>query len=1350
MTVKAEHMVKFAPRLLLIVAACLLTVKPSIAQLRGQTRITQAINEADRSTLRGNTHPLARPAFDQGVAPDDLLMDRMLLVLKRSPQQDSELRALLDAQQDKSSPNYHQWLTPDQFGQQFGPVDQDIQTVRTWLESHGFRVTRISRGHIAIEFSGTAGQVREAFGTEIHSYVMNRESHWANASDPQIPSALVPVVAGVNSFHNFFTKAQHRVAGVFSRSQTTGEVRPVNPQFTYPSNNCIPGCFAVGPYDFATIYNVLPLWNTQPAIDGTGQTIAVVARSNINIQDVRDFRNLFGLQANDPQIVLDGPDPGLVPGDETESDLDLEWAGAIATGAAIKLVVSAPTETQDGVDLSALYIVDNNLAPVMSESYGECELFAGTAGNAFRSNLMEQAAAQGITVMVSDGDYGSADCDLGNVPSSYGAAVNGLASTPFNVAVGGTDFLNFGTNFDAKAPSPYWNQSNGPHGVSAKGYIPEMPWNDSCSSPALLSLQPPGTTAEANCNGYFVYPTIGGGGGASNCIGSDGQTVASCTGGYAKPSWQTGAGVPADNSRDLPDLSLFSSEGFIDSFYIVCEADAEPNSPTCNLDSPYTDFLAIGGTSVSAPAFAGVMALVNQLNNPGSGVGNANYVLYKLPALASQAGLNCNSSLGPDSKCIFNDVTLGTIAMPCRAGTPDCVQNTPKSDTFGVGLLAGMDAGPSYDRASGLGTPNIANLVRSWDQATFTASTTTLSLNNGNAVNITHGQSIPVNVTVSGAAGTPTGDVSLIATPAAGASQGIQEFTLVAGSASGATNLLPGGAYSVLAHYEGDSTYGGSYSNAVTVNVGKEASAVQLAIETLNLNNGSLVNPNATTVPYGSPYVLRAQVTNASSTSCSPGPTRVVACPTGNVTLTDNGNPLDAGTYTLNTNGYFEDTAIQLGGGIHTLAASYAGDNSFAPSTAPPLNITVTPAEVNLNPDASNFQPSIGSTVTLSLAIYTESNGAAPTGTVTFFNGAAQIGNPVPVTAVPADPALGAPYVGGSASFTTSQLPVGNNEITMRYSGDSNYIAAQTGEILVDVLIPTKIEVTASNSDVSQGTPVSVTVRVIPSQPNGPAIAGSILLMAESYGAGFSFPEENVSNGQVQYTANGTSPYLPTGSYALYAQYYSDGNYAAGSGSTQVTVTPRPGTDFAFGNPSPQMLTIPAPGAFPTPVTIPVNAVNGFSGTVIFPQGTACSISPAGSQAMCQVNPAYIVGSGSLTINIFTTAPSGAAAIQRNRPVEAAWWSAIGILGLAVLVMAFSWPTSQRRPKAVLGLVALSLFGIASLGCGSGSVGGNLGGNSGGGSGGNVGTPTGVVYTVTVTGTCTPLTHSTSFAFTVQ
>lgn len=403
-------------RLFLLCICCLYLPIPSWPQtVAPQSRIVQPVNEGARVTLRGNTHPLAQAQFDRGAAPPDLPMERILLVLKRSPTQESALQKLLDDQQDKNSPRYHQWLDPDMFGQQFGPSDRDIQTVAAWLQLYGFRIGRVSRGRTVIEFSGTASQVQQAFLTEIRKYAVNGEEHWANASDPQIPEALAPVVAGVNSLHNFPKQPMHRVAGVFSTSTLTGQVQVLNPDYTISnSSQCGASgghCYFVGPYDFATIYNVLPLWNGTQAIDGAGQSIAIVGESNINVQDVRDFRNLFGLPANDPQIIVDGPDPGLVPGVETEAVLDVEWSGAVAKGATIKFVPSASTNSSSGVDLSALYVIENDLAPIVSESFGECELFLGTAGNAFESGIREQAAAQGITFINSSGDEGSARCD---------------------------------------------------------------------------------------------------------------------------------------------------------------------------------------------------------------------------------------------------------------------------------------------------------------------------------------------------------------------------------------------------------------------------------------------------------------------------------------------------------------------------------------------------------------------------------------------------------------------------------------------------------------------------------------------------------------------------------------------------------------------------------------------------------------------------------------------------------------------------------------------------------------------------------------------------------------------------
>lgn len=399
-------------RSLLISIALLLVslVLSSLASAQSspvRARVTQAVDMQNLITLRGNVHPLAQPQFDQGAAPDDLPMERMLLVLQRGADQEAALRQLLEDQQVKSSTRFHQWLNPEE-GQQFGPTDSDIQAVTGWLASQGFEVTKIAAGRTAIEFSGTAGLVRQVLGTEIHRFLVNGKDNWANTSDPQIPAALAPVVAGFASLNNFPRKPMSRSLGTFSRSKVTGQVQPL---FTFEVSNGY--YFALGPADFATIYNVLPLWNASTATDGTGQTIAVVGETNINPQDVVDFRSMFGLPASAPKIILNGPDPGI-NGDETEADLDVQWSGAVAKGATIDLVVSESTETTAGIDLSALYIIDNNLAPVMSESYGACEAYEGAGGNQFYSTLWEQAAAQGITVLMAAGDSGPAGCDSAN------------------------------------------------------------------------------------------------------------------------------------------------------------------------------------------------------------------------------------------------------------------------------------------------------------------------------------------------------------------------------------------------------------------------------------------------------------------------------------------------------------------------------------------------------------------------------------------------------------------------------------------------------------------------------------------------------------------------------------------------------------------------------------------------------------------------------------------------------------------------------------------------------------------------------------------------------------------------
>jgi subtilase family serine protease len=1304
-------------------------------------RITAAVNESQLTTLRGNTHPLARAEFDQGPAPDSLPMERMLLVLTRSTAQETALEALLGQQQDASSPNYHQWLTPQQFGLQFGPADSDIQTVTLWLQSHGFTVNRVSNGRTVIEFSGTAGQVRGAFHTQIHQYNVNGENHWANASDPQIPTALTPVVAGIDTLNNFPRHAMHHAAGVVSRSKSTGKLQSANPLFTLGGNCGVPGlgCYGVTPYDFATIYNELPLWNASPAIDGTGQTIAVVAESDIALSDVSSFRSYFGLAPKAPTIILDGPDPGTVQGDETESDLDIEWAGAVAKGATIDVVTSESTEASLGVDLSAQYIVDNNLAGILSESYGICELFLGAAGNQFYNQLWQQASAQGITALVATGDSGSAVCDRNagtTGAAQFGLSVSGFSSTPYNVAVGGTDF------FDLTNASTYWSATNSvppgapggtPATLSALSYIPETTWNNSCTNAVFGNLLGFSNNAETNCNndqlianGFVV--ASGGSGGKSNCTTYDGTSPSSCTGGYPKPTWQAGTGVPMDEKRDVPDVSLFAAAGSPSgAFYLICEADAvQSGSTSCDSSDPETQFFAVGGTSASTPAFAGIMALVEQ--KTGSRQGNANYILYKL---AAQSGASCNSSNGAGTNCVFYDVTNGTIAMPCVTDSPNC-NTTFAGDATGV--LAGYSTTTGYDQATGLGSVNANNLVTSWKTfaGTLKSSATTLTLNGGAAVNITHGTSVSVASTVGPVApetGTPTGSVSLIANtqpptaPSEVTQQGVQEFTLSGGDAMGSTVALPGGTYTVFAQYTGDGTFSPSESTTASVTVTPESSKTSVHILTIDPSTGAVVNSNATTFPYGSPYILRADVTNGSGNDCfnvsSGNPT--YGCPTGEVAITGNSTPLAPGTFALNSEGYTEDQAIELSAGSYTLSGSYGGDHSYNASSGTDA-VTVSQAPTTTT---SVFNPPIttviiGTPFGINGMTQSQSDGAAPGGSYTVLDGTT--------------PLTGSGTFDGFAGSSTQtascqeniaisvSAPTGPHTLTVRYNGDSNYLGSTSAPVTVDAVYGTQTAVVASVGTIQQGQSVTLTATVTLAQNGGPAATGTVQFRS------------NAANVGTPVTLSGNMAQLMTtallaGSDQIVAVYSGDSNYAS-STSLAITENVTPGPTFVMSV-NPTVIPVTAPGQAGT-ATLTFTGQNGFSSNGAVTITPTCSGMP--SETSCSSGTSITIpanGSAMATITFQTTAPSVMAPATRNRPNFAGSKAASGPLALGCLLCAamilFSYREKRRRWGVALMFTVFALLAV-SVGCGGG------GSTSPQNPGTPVGNYTGVSVSVTING----------------
>ncbi len=254
-------------------------------------RVTDRVDTSRLVTLPGNTHPLARAQYDQGAAPADLPMNRMMLVLKRSPDQETALQNLLTEQQTTTSANFHKWVTPTQFGQQFGPADADIQAVTSWLASYGFQSIKVSNGRTIIEFSGTAAQVQAGLHTTIHKYMVNGAAHWANSSDPQIPAAIAPVVAGFVSLHNFPKKLSSNVSSKVGSLTKNSDGKPQINLCTVSQSPCpsVDSSHGLVPADFNMIYNVAP------TMTGSGVTIGVIARSNIIPQDVTDFRTSIHL-----------------------------------------------------------------------------------------------------------------------------------------------------------------------------------------------------------------------------------------------------------------------------------------------------------------------------------------------------------------------------------------------------------------------------------------------------------------------------------------------------------------------------------------------------------------------------------------------------------------------------------------------------------------------------------------------------------------------------------------------------------------------------------------------------------------------------------------------------------------------------------------------------------------------------------------------------------------------------------------------------------------------------------------------------------------------------------------------
>jgi len=896
----------------------------------GPAVITQRIDEGKLVRLQGSTSHHVDADNDRGALSDNLLLDHMLLQLRRSPAQESALQHYIDELHTEGSPNFHRWMTAQQFGESYGLSSQDLDTVTGWLKSHGFQINMVYPSGMVVDFSGTVRQVRQAFHTQMHYMNFKGERHIANANDPQIPAALAPAIVGVVSLNDVRPVALHK------RHEPKGN-------FTFDS---LGATYAMVPSDLATIYNLNPLFSAGYA--GQGQTIVLIEDTNVySAADWTKFRSTFGLsgyKSGSFTTVHPGPssgpnncsNPGVIAPNDAEAILDAEWASAAAPGATLKLASCADTTTTFGGLIAMENLINSSSQPpaIMSFSYGQCETENGASANAAYYTAYQQAVAEGVSVFVAAGDSGAAGCDNSVSAATHGIGANAFASTPYNVAVGGTDF----SDTYSGSNNLYWNTTNNSTFGSALSYIPEIPWNDSCAGQLVSNYEgyptPYGPSGFCGSDiGAFLQTTVAGGGSPSGCATGNpsiaGVVSGSCAG-WPKPAWQSVLGNPNDGVRDTPDVSVFAADGLWSHYYVFCWSDTANGGAAC-AGSP-SGWSGAGGTSFASPIMAGVQALINQ--KAGSRQGNPNPEYYHLAANEySSNGSSCNSSNGSGigSGCIFNDITQGDMDVNCT--DPNCYQGV--LSTSNQAYIPAYSAGVGWDFATGIGSINAANLVNSWPNTTpgFT-------LSGPPNLTLTEGTSVTATITINQQNGFG-GSVSLSAS-------GLPAGVTASFSPSPATTS------SVLTLTATSTAATGSATLAITGTSGSLTNSTTITLAVTVVGNFTLsASPNSVNIAQGSSATSKVAVTPQSgftssvSLSASGLPAGVTASfspnpATGssNMTLTATG-AATTGTAAVTVTG-------TVGGLTHTAAVS------VTVNPGPNFTLSASPSSFNLTQGASS------------------------------------------------------------------------------------------------------------------------------------------------------------------------------------------------------------------------------------------------------------------------------------------------------------------------------------------------------------------------------------------------------------
>jgi hypothetical protein len=1332
----------------------------TVAHAQAAPRITGPVESSALVSLPGDVHPWARPQFDRGVAPANL-RGHMLVVLKRTPDQETELRSLIASQQDPHSPNYHKWLTPDEFGKRFGVADSDVQSVTSYLSGQGMRVGRVYGNHMAIEVEATTDQIRSAFQTEVHAYAVAGKTYYANSTSPKIPAALSKVVSGFASLNSFHAEGG---SGAGTRATFDAATHTLHPLYTISGT---PNTYGVSPADLRVIYNIPA--TTAQGLGGKNVNVGIVGDSDINVQYINNYRTTFGLGTNPPIVVVDGNDPG-VNSDAYIAYKQIELVSAVAPNATIYYYTSATTDYDSGIYFALTRAVNDNQVQVLLNGMQECETAIGSSAMNLVNGLVEQAAAQGITFVAAAGNSGSAGCA---VPGTSGSlanaayAVNGFASSPFLTSVGGTDFY-YGSTVNY---SSYWGTNTGY--ASALKYIPEQVWNDSYSSSNAVA----GTSVQ-----------LAGGGGPSTA-GLDGVSTPSPIPSYQSSNTNANS-IGGGIARVIPDVSFFAGSGANDTTGYNNTAYMFCMQPGDCLSSGTPQFTYSGGTEASSAVFAGAVALAVANYNSASryGLGNINQSLY------SQFG----------NTIISHDITLGSNELACSSGT-SCSNSTH---------MKGYTAGSGYDAATGLGSFDISSFVINYKAPNTTASSVTLTVTdaNGNAlptctVNgvtshcIVHSTWLKFTVSASGSSGTPTGDVAIFSSSPLQAQSAVEALTLSGGTATDNWNLLPGGTYNLYARYAGDTTYAPSVS-ATPYSITVTPENCQLKVYSSNITTTS-----TTSIPYGSSVTITAEPYPAIST-------QYVSIPSGSIQVFDNGKQIT--TLPVNSEGAVTFQSNLLAFGSHSIVLTFGGDASFNKCVAPAsggylANITKAATTTVLNsPELdtgdSGSAETLGVTAVVTSAT-TPSNGIAPTGTVTF-----STKTPRTVALTPGFDPNGNAIATASTTIGQNDIPSGGGGITATYNPattEVNYTGSTSSAVNFYPTIAktnysstTTFYITDVNGTTypSSGTypntdnpsfpaldSLTLHMHVKTTNPNSTVFlvyANGVLLTPATWSGGF------LQSGGIQPDTSGNATFaipqqngylaLPSGPVQFTVVY--DGWYSAGGlfgGSTQsnpssanqivTIVDDRTSADFSLQSDTTVNQSAPLVSSGATQATYNLrltsiyNFVSAYSTTPInlscsitgyslagvrssVPAGLACGFNPgpppSGTTTSVQFSTS---NTGFITLPLYVGAASGYGIASNTAPAQPAshWWIAGGGTTLACIFL-LGLPARRRKWQSLLGLCILMIVGFGMTGCGVTAAAGpdQQGYNSlnGGSSGSQTTPPTTVpagTYTVVVTATST-------------